>query len=335
MNYRGFFAFLLIIAPSTLLAFEELSDPPETNPQQESQDENITSPEKDVSSKKNLSGRQAVHESALQLANWIDNYFGEDEGLETASYDYLRLVNRVSWREGESINYSPRVQAKFHLPKINKKLSLFLSDTNDLSNEQFANNQSNNLLFDKNDDHQATAALNYDSDTYRGSKFSHRIGLNSSLQLFALTKHTLPLYEDEKLRITNRNYLFWKDEEGLGVNPKIELDRVMDENTLFRWKYSILRSEKSEGNEWNNRFSLVKNLTSTSWVSYDMDINGATEQQHDVETYRLALRYRWQMDIKWLYFEIEPELLWQRELESIERNFIPGLILRLEVQFTD
>lgn len=278
-------------------------------------------------------GKEIVLDTALQFANWIDHYFGEPEELESASYNYLRLVNRLGWREGESIKYRPRVKAKIHLPKINRKLSLFFSDDNDYTSDNLNNNPINSTLLDENEEHRTAAAVNYDSDIYNGSKFSTRLGLNSSFKTFALIKHSMTLYEDNDLQIKSLNYLFWEDLQGLGVNPKIELDKIIDDNQLFRWKYSILRSEKSEGNEWRNRFSIVNRFSPDRWISYDLDIIGASEQDYDVETYRLAFRYRHQLAIKWLYFEIEPEFLWRKSQQNPDRKFIPGIIFRLEVQF--
>jgi len=280
------------------------------------------------------SGRQAVFESALYFADWIDRFFGEREELETASYDYLRLVNNLGWREGEGFEYRPRIKAKVHFPKINRKFSLLIADDNDVTGNRFDTNQ-NDEVFINNEKANTTAAINYDSDEYQGSQFSTRIGLDSSLRSFALLKHNMSLYQDENLQLRNINYLFWKDEQGFGLNPRFELDRVINEKNLFRWQYSVLRAEKSEGNEWFNRFSWIERRGENSWLSYDMDISGASERDYTVETYRLALRYRKQLSIKWLYLEVEPELLWQKSIERPQRHFIPGLILRLEIQLEE
>jgi hypothetical protein len=280
---------------------------------------------------KDIGRKDKIYQSAVDFAQWIDNFFGEAEELESASYDFLRLVNTVGWREGEGVKYRPRINAKVNLPRMDKSLSLMFADSDDITNSEFESLQTNELF--NQDEQKPSAAINYESDYYNSSKIDTRIGIDSSLDLFALIKHTFNIYSDKNLTFKNYNYLFWKEEEHFGFNPKIELNYVINQQNLFRWKYSILLSEKSEGNEWRNTLSLIHQYSKESWLSYDFDVAGASAHEYDVDTYRLAIRYRRQLDVKWLYFEVEPEILWHREPEYIERKLIPGLIFRLEIQF--
>ncbi len=272
----------------------------------------------------------AVYETALDIANWVDRFIGTQEGLESASYDYLRMINQVSWLEGEKVEYRPKLRAKVHLPRINKRFSLLFDDESGLTDNE------NTPGFDPvlaNGERNGTAAINYESKLYERSKFDTRVGLDSHLKTFAMIKHSFNVYERPDLSIRNFNYLFWRDEKGFGGNLKLELDKKIDDTLLFRWGYSILRAEKSDGNEWSNTFSIVKLLGGESLTSYNLEAWGATADPYLVESYRIAVRYRRQMSIKWLYFEVEPEILWRRTPESIERERVPGITLRLEIQF--
>jgi|GEM_PF-4628002 len=282
-----------------------------------------------------VENKKMIYESAIDFADWIDRFFGEEEELESASYDFLRLVNVLGWREGEGGNFRPRIKAKVNLPKIDKKFSLMFANSNETTSNEFEVDQNADVFQKNKDEKKASAAINYESNVYNNSKFDTRVGIDSSFDSFVLFKHSYQIYKSDTLLFRNFNYLFWKEKELFGFNPRLELDKVLSKTRLFRWKYSILRSEKSEGNEWKNTFSLVKRYSDERWLSYDLDIIGASEHQADVETYRFALRYRWQLDTKWLYFEIEPEFLWQRTPEDSERKLIPGILLRLEIQFEE
>ena len=279
--------------------------------------------------------KQIIYESAVDFANVIDQFFGESEELESASYDFLRLVNTLGWREGEGFEFNPRIRAKVHFPKINKKWSLLFSGDTDEELEQLNDPPSDTLFENRDDERTTSAALNYESDQYDRSKFDTRIGIDSHFDAFVSLKHTFRIYEDESNYFRNYNYLFWRDDEGFGANVKFEYDRVLESKNLFRWKYSILESEKSQGKEWRNTFSYVKPFSEETWVSYDFGINGATEQSYEVETYRLAVRYRHQLNIEWLYIEVEPELRWHREPEWDSRELVTGIILRFEIQFEE
>ncbi|TQV74713.1 hypothetical protein FLL45_07055 [Aliikangiella marina] len=288
--------------------------------------------EKNNNSKAGLS-REKVYSSAVSFANWVDRLFGEQSELESARYDFLRLVNVVGWRDDKGAEFQPKIKAKVFLPKTHKKLSLLFSD-DELENIDQFSNQTNDELFE-DDDLSVSAALNYRTDQYDKSRFDWRIGLDSSLDSFALLKHTYDIYQDNKNYLVNYNYIFWREQEGQGVNVKLEYDRILSEKVLFRWKYSILHADRSLGSEWYNNFSVVESLENNSWVSYDFGMRGATDFSYDVEAYRLAIRYRVQLTEKWFFMEIEPEATWLRTPESIKREFVPGIIFRFEFQFED
>lgn len=274
-----------------------------------------------------------VYDTALSIANWVDESFGNSEALESASYNYLRMINQVSWREGEYSKYKPRVKAKVHLPKINRKYSLIFADEDSLidSESHFSDNQASQQSV-KNE-REGAAALNIESGVHERYKFDTRIGLDSHVKIFAMLKHSFDVHESQNLSIRNYNYLFWRDRKGYGANFKFEVDRIIHETLFFRWGYSVLRAEKSKGNEWGNSFSLIHLHGGESLISYDVNMYGASEDPYDVEVYRLAVKYRRQLAVDWLFLEIEPEILWRRTLESDDREAVPGMIFRLEIKF--
>ncbi len=276
--------------------------------------------------------KDEIYDKAVNFANWVDRFFGTREELASAEYDYLRLVNNFSYLEGESPKYRPRIKAKVHLPQL-KNTSLFFSNSFTDTSEDLLLDENGNRPIGTEDDEKLSAAINYETDTYRRSKFDLRFGINSSIDIFAFVKHSLPLLEREELQIQNFNYLFWREEEGFGVSTELELNQILDENTLFRWKYSLLRSEKSLGNEWRNKFSLINQLSEESWIAYELRINGDTRNQYNVENYKFSIRFRNQTSIDWLYWEVEPEILYIRTPDSLDREMVPGITIRLEVQF--
>jgi hypothetical protein len=274
-----------------------------------------------------------VYRNAVGFANWVDNFFGDKRDLESASYDYLRLINQLVVREGESPEFRPRVKAKVILPQMSNTTSLLFSndrssDSKDFASQQLEQDDINNQSNDK-----ISAAINFQTKSSLKSKIDYRLGLDSSLDVFAFVRHTMPLVDRETIDIENANYLFWEEENGFGVATELELNQVLNEKNLFRWKYSILTAEKSHGNEWSNRFTLVDHAADTTWITYDLSIKGKSALNYDVEQYRIAIRYRNRTPIKWLYYEIEPEIRFIRNERYLEREMVPGIALRLEIQF--
>jgi len=292
---------------------------------------------KSSSDKKSVfeNSKNTIHKRAVEFANWVDKFFGEREELDSASYDYLRMINNFTIREGENLTYRPRIKAKVHLPQLSKRTSILLSNDERNSSDTFNSEENVPDTLAENDDDNLSAALNYQSDMIADSKFDFRVGINSSLDTFAFIKHSMPLIENEGLEIFNYNYLFWEEGLGYGVTTKLELNKIINKKNLFRWRYSILRAEKSEGNEWRNRLSIINRLTDEKLISYQLGVKGYSNRDYFVEDYRLSVRYRNKTSVDWLYFEVEPEIRFTRTFDSLERETIPGITFRLEVQFEE
>jgi hypothetical protein len=320
------------------LAQTETTEQAKAEPAQVSQENNVsrigtqansnTSDTKTTKQPNNM-----VYKNAVGFANWVDKFFGDKRGLESASYDYLRLINQLVIREGESPEFRPRVKAKVILPQMKNTTSLLFSNDRSSDNKDFASQQLEQNDINSDENNQLSAAINFQTKSSHKSKIDYRLGLDSSLDLFAFARHSKPLVDKKNLDIENSNYLFWEEENGFGIATELELNQVLSEKNLFRWKYSILRAEKSQGNEWSNRFTLVDHPKDNTWITYDLSFRGKTELNYDVEQYRLAVRYRNRTAVKWLYYEIEPEIRFIRNERYIEREMVPGIALRLEIQF--
>lgn len=277
--------------------------------------------------------KDAVYQKAVIFANWVDNFFGEQQELNSAGYDYLHLVNNFVFRQGESPEFRPRVKARIQLPRLSKRTSLLFSNDRAADNKDFATSEIERSNLDDDDKNELSAAINYQAKSSRKTKLDFRLGLDSSLDIFAFVRHRTPLVEHDRLNIENSNYLFWEEEKGYGAATEFEMNKVLDEESLFRWKYSILRAEKSLGNEWRNRFTLVNHLAEFKWITYDFSIKGSSELDFDVEQYRFAVRYRKRTPIHWIYLEVEPDLRFERNERYPERELIAGITVRLEIQF--
>jgi hypothetical protein len=302
--------------------------------------ENIGDPFKDESNieQNNLSierSKIAIHKGAVNFANWIDGFFGEADQEKSAKYDQLRMVNNFVYLQDQGITYRPRIKAKVNLPKLSKRTSLLFSNKNEGVQQDIEDDKETDNILETGDDEKVSAAINYEGGSYAESKFDFRVGVDSSFEVFSFIRHTLPLIERPSLELKNTNYFFWEDQKGTGISSYIELNSELDPNHLFRWKYGILRSEKSQGNEWRNRLSLVSRLSEDQWVAFELGANGNTDQSFDVENHWLSVRIRNKTSVDWLYAEIEPEFRYSREIDYLERELIFSLTFRLEIQFEE
>ena len=88
----------------------------------------------------------------------------------------------------------------------------------------------------------------------------------------------------------------------------------------------------SDGIEWSQRFSLQRVLSRRRAISIDLEAFGPTEPATYVEEYEAAFRYRQRIWREWLFYEIEPALVFPRERGYDTR---PELTFRLELVLGD
>ncbi|MGB0496367.1 MAG: hypothetical protein ACPGJI_08415, partial [Kangiellaceae bacterium] len=214
--------------------------------------------EDDAHQTKNKNTREIVYDSAVNFANWIDSFFGQSEELEDADFDYLRLRNDFIFRSGEKPRYRPKIKAKVKLPQLSNRVSLIISNEPKENKTEADDSTDLETIADKTNS--TSAALNYETDSYRRSKFDFRVGLGSGLEPFSFARHTFQAYKSDTLTIKNYNYLIWREDDGLGLSTKIKLSKVLTLDKLFRWEYSFLRAEKTYGNEWSSGVAIVDQL---------------------------------------------------------------------------
>ncbi|MET1255973.1 hypothetical protein [Aliikangiella maris] len=278
--------------------------------------------------------REVIYQSAVEFANFIDQFFGQSEALDRASYDYLRLVSQSHWQKTNTMDFSAKLKAKVHLPKINKRLSLIFSEQ-DESIVDGSQDSLDSWLNTQGKEEKSSAALNYEAVANKRSSYDMRIGITSGVEPFVRARHVYRLLQTPSLLLKNETSVFWQDSLGYGSRFKLEMDKIMDTNNLMRWKYSILRAEKSEGNEWRSQFSIINHAAAESWTSYDFSVKGKTQAEYEIDEYRVAIRYRRQLPVKWLYLEIEPEVRWKPLPGEIRKQMTPGVIFRFEIRFED
>lgn len=134
-----------------------------------------------------------------------------------------------------------------------------------------------------------------------------------------------------KFLIRPTQFLFWENRDGLGLTSRLDIDR-----RFGRWRLARVRGEVeysqygTDGLEWNSFVSFQRLSWRASGWRLRFRIRGATDPRQEPKDYRVQLLYRWLAYSKWLFLEIEPEVMWRRR-DDWEAS--PGVSLRVEVLF--
>lgn len=267
-----------------------------------------------------------VANSAHELANWIDHFFGSPRDDIESAYSSLRLTFESEWEEGQGRDNAVRLRGKVHLPRINERLSLIFTDE---EGEISATDENVNRVAGETET--TRLALQYKAKEKGRARLDYRLGLRSSLKLRASARYRYEIPWGEHITQRFVQTLYFIDGEGFGSRSRYEYDHLLGENYLFRWSNNARFYEKSDGVEWSSRFLLGQRRNEKSAMSYFTWVNGDTRPNYLTTSYGLGVRYRKNFYRPWLFYELEPAYAWKRELPEDDREGVLIFSVRLEI----
>jgi hypothetical protein len=125
---------------------------------------------------------------------------------------------------------------------------------------------------------------------------------------------------------------FWERREGFGETTRLDLEAPLGDLTVPRFLAVATIHQESRGLEWLLEAGVQRTLGARTgaWVAASMD--GKTAAPVGVERYRAYARLRRELHRRWVYGELEPEILWPAD-DAGRRERVLALTLRLELQF--
>ncbi len=264
-------------------------------------------------------------EKAQDLAEWVDAYFGTPNYELEAPESQLRLDLTTDWDQQDGNNNNIRLRGKIQLPRVSKRLNLVF---NEESGDELDPRTSGEPVRDD------SFGLLYRVSEGEHSRFDLTMGISwNHLRPGARYRYQGALGEANTYRFTQR--LQYEDSEGAYATSQIELNRLLDRNTILRLNNRAVYGEETAGTEWISRLSLFQrthtvNRNHVMGVSYFGAVNGVTDPDY-VKNYRLGVLLRRQVYRKYLFLELEPAYNYRKQDPEDKRQFAWSVALRLQI----
>ena len=222
-----------------------------------------------------------------------------------------------------------RLRARVDLPRTKRKLKLLI-DT-DPTEKQDPLQRSVD---------QAPAATTQTSDVYASvQREKERKGwlIRPSLGV----KIRLPMVPFAKLEFTNlfpfkywqlrlNENMYWYEDSGAGSDSTFDYDIPVGDGNLFRAESFARWTEETNYFALSQTFAFYQTLSPTRKISYQIGAYGQTQPTWYMTQYLAVIRYRQNIHKDWLFFEIQPQVLYQK---TNEWNDELSLLLKLEMLF--
>lgn len=267
-----------------------------------------------------------VSTKADDLASWMDSFFGVTRVDTEAAYSTLRLRPSLGWDEADGWDPGVSLRGKVNLPNLNERVSLLFSDDDSGSvGDELLRDQEN-----RSDD----VALQITGREGDRDRVDFRLGFNSGLnpKLAARYRYQMPFSETISGRF--RQELLYRTDDRFGTDTRLDLDVAVSSNRLLQWYNRMRWDEKRDGVGWNTGVTLNQRLSNNRVIGVYSTVNGRTQPTHLTESYGFGMRYRQNLNRKWLFLEVQPGYFWRRDTFEDERRGTAEIVFRLEAVFT-
>lgn len=257
------------------------------------------------------------------LTVWMDNFFGDPTyDLETPD-SLVRVDWSNTWDQEDGHKARVRLRGKLHLPRISKRLNLLFNeqDGDELgADEQKENSDLIGLQYSLGELNRSRVDLTLDAGTW-------------DLRPGVRYRNQGPISKKMGYRYTQQ--LEYKDGEGFYSTAEVNLDRVLDENTLLRWSNQLIHGEETDGEEWQTILSLDRRQRPLHKkhqfvIGYFGAIEGVTDPDY-IQNYRLGMLFRRQVYRPFLFAELEPSYNLRRDSPEQSRSGAWNIVLRFEI----
>lgn len=270
--------------------------------------------------------QQNLTQSMDYTARQLDSFFAL-EGSD--AYRDARAEGRVSvgWepRTRDLSEMDLRFRIRVKLPALENRVDLVLSDNEDTDNLNTL--KAARTPVERNNDN-TTIALRYRASD--NARLSYRLGTGRRGQIYtkARFQDTTSLSDTMSLFYDTEVYYYNRDRLGAELGATFQYLSQSEHVFRFNNRY-YYRDDKNEW-LWRHELQYLQPLTPTSAAIYTLFTEGTQEPTRALKEVYTSFRYRTNPTRNWLFYEVEPFVLWLRD-----EDFRPswGIALRIEAYY--
>ena len=259
-------------------------------------------------------------------ARQLDSFFaieGSDEYKDARAEGRIRLGWEPRSRDLAETDLRFRIRVK--LPALEDRVDLLLSDTEDYDQEDTIK-AARDPAFRQGD--RTTLALRFRKAP--DSHFSYRVGAGRRDQLYVKSRFEdmVVFTKSVAMRYDAETYYYTRDRFGAELGATFQFLTPKDNVIRFNNRYYF----RDESNDWlwRHEVQYLQPINNQSAAIYNIFTEGLTQPNFRTEEVYTSVRWRTNPHREWLFYEVEPFVVWLRE-EDFKPSY--GLALRVEVYY--
>ena len=260
----------------------------------------------------------------------VDNFFSESASVDGNTGSYIRITLESLWKEGKSAEFDGGLSLKLRLPNTQKKLKLVL--TNDIEEQKGALEKATGGSTSLPEGENKSFFAGFERSKVKGNwKLKPSVGLRvrSPLDLYFRVRADRNISFKKWLLSLNES-LYWFDSTGFGSDTTVRWDRPLSNKLLFRSSSFLRYTDLLDYFEMSQTFSVTQTLSHKRAITYKIGAFGESEPSLHATTYLLNALYRNNIHKDYLFLDIQPQLLFERENEFKGRT---EFFIRLQLYY--
>jgi len=265
------------------------------------------------------------------LSRKIDAFFGAERAFDESSGTYVQARGSIIFQNSGGVDFDGQLRAKLDMPNLERKLSLVIeSEPEELVQQGGRITTGSRTLTESIDSKDIATSLQYvlrEQPTW-DVRLQPGVRLRWPPRTFLRlrSRHLRPISEVWLSRTTFTPG--WFDPRGFEVRLRHDFDRDAGNASLFRVASEAIWLVNEDRNvHLVQSFAYSHPLGERVRMAYEVGASFETSPTFWDTSYFSSIRYRRNIHRDWLFFELKPQVLFERE-----NNFKTDLSLALTLE---
>lgn len=258
----------------------------------------------------------------------FDGLFREDD-TRYPQGERARAEGRIqlAWepRTRELSDTDVRFRIRVRLPALEDRVDLLLSDNDDDTQDNTIRAARNTT---SNDRDRTTIALRFRPE--QNSHYSFRVGAGRRDQLYVRARYRDALAFTNKWAMLYDSEIYYYSRDRLGAEAGVAFQYDVSKNMLLRQNNRFYYRDNTNDWLWRHEIHHLYAIDEHNALIPHVMVEGLSQPNYRVEEVYTGLRWRNNTLRHWLYFDVEPFVLWQRN-EDFKASY--GIALRVEAYY--
>ena len=256
----------------------------------------------------------------------LDGLFGSDSDSSSQQASAEGRI-QLAW-EPRSTSFTDtdvRFRIRVKLPALEERVDLLLSDNEDETQDNTIRAARNT---DNADRDRTTIALRFRPE--QDSHYSFRVGAGRGDQLYVKARYRNAKAINKSVALLYDSEVYYYSRDRLGAETGLALQYDMNDKNLVRQNNRLYFRDDTNDWLWRHEINHLYAVDEHNAIVGRAMVEGLSRPNYRVEEVYAGVRWRNNSLREWLFFEVEPFVLWLRD-EDFNASY--GVAMRVEVYY--